>query len=69
MLQKFDFESYRTASNVTTLSKPLSSTYLSLNNNNSVFRIYTISRGKYAYWVSSDSKYKLTSVADYLTEF
>jgi len=45
----------------------LSCTYLNLNNNNSVFRIYTISKGKYAYWLASDSKYKLLSIADYLT--
>lgn len=69
MLQKFDFESYRTANNIVTLNQPLSSTYLKLNDNNSVFRIYTISRGKYTYWISSDSKYKLVSMADYLTEY
>ena len=69
MLQKFDFDSYRTTSNVTTLSKILSCTYLNLANQNSVFKIYTMSKGRYAYWISSDSPYKMLSIADYLTEY
>ena len=69
MLQKFDFDSYRTTSNVSTLSKIISSTYLDLPNQNSVFKLYTMSKGRYAYWISSSSPYKMLSIADYLTEY
>ena len=69
MLQKFDFDAYRTINNVTTLSKILSSTYLNLPNQNSVFKLYTMSKGRYNYWISSNCPYKMVSVADYLTEY
>ena len=69
MLQKFDFDAYRTTNSITNLSKILSSTYLSLPNQNSVFKIYTMSKGRYAYWISASSPYKMLSIADYLTEY
>ena len=28
-----------------------------------------MSKGRYAYWISSDSPYKMLSIADYLTEY
>lgn len=69
MLQKFDFDSYRTTSNLITLNSALSSTFLNLPNQNSIFKLYTLSKGRYAYWISSSSPYKMLSIADYLTEY
>lgn len=69
MLQKFDFDSFRTTSNVVTLDKSLSAKLINLKNQNSVFKIYSMSKANYNYWISCDSPYKLTSIADYLTEY
>lgn len=40
-----------------------------LKNQNSVFKLNTMSKGNYTYWISSDSPFKLLSIADYLCEF
>lgn len=69
ILQKFDFSSFRATSSVVTLSSELSSRVIELQNQNSVFKLYTMSRGNYNYWLSCDSPFKLMSIADYLTEF
>lgn len=69
MLQKFDFESYRTTSNVVTLNKSIASTYIQLKNQNSVFKLYTMSKGRYSYWLGSNAPYKLLSIAQYLTDY
>lgn len=42
---------------------------LNLSNQNHVFKIMTVSRGGYCYWISSNTKFKLSSIAGYLTEF
>ena len=42
---------------------------LELQNQNSVFKLYTMAKGNYTYWISSNSKIKTLSIADYLTEY
>lgn len=69
MVQKFDFESYRTTNNVITLDKSIASTYLQLKNQNSVFKLYTMSKGRYCYWLGSNAPYKLVSIGQYLTDY
>jgi len=69
LLQKFDFDVFRATSSVVRLDKNLSSKLLSLKNQNTVFKLYTVSQGNYNYWISADSPFKLLSIADYLTEF
>lgn len=66
ILQKFDFDSFRATSNVVTLDKEISSKQIDLKNQNSVFKLYTMSKGNYGYWISSDSPFKLLSISDYL---
>ena len=56
LLQKFDFDAFRVTSDVVCLDKTISSHFLPLKNQNSVFKIYTVSRGNIAYWISADSK-------------
>lgn len=68
-MQKFDFDSFRSTSNVVTLRSDISSKLIELKNQNSVFKLYTMSKGNYNYNISSDSPFKLLSIADYLTEF
>ena len=69
LLQKFDFDAFRVTSEVVRLQSHISGQLLSLKNQNTVFRLYTASKGNYGYWVSADSPFKLLSIADYLTEF
>lgn len=69
ILQKFDFDSFRATSNVVTLNQDISSKLINLKNQNSVFKLYTMSKGNYNYWISSDSAYKLLSISDYLSEY
>lgn len=69
MMQKFDFDGFRATSNVVTLNQNISSKLISLKNQNSVFKLNTMSRGNYNYWISADSPFKLLSIADYLTEY
>ena len=42
---------------------------IELKNQNSVFKVNTMSKGNYNYWISSDNTFKLVSIADYLCEF
>ena len=67
LLQKFDFDAFRVSSEVVRLHKHISSKLLSLKNQNTVFRLYTASKGNYGYWISADSSFKMLSIADYLT--
>lgn len=69
LVQKFDFDSFRATATAVSLSSDLSSQLLQLNNQNSVFKLYTMSRGNAHFWISADSPFKLMSIADYLTEF
>jgi hypothetical protein len=69
IVQKFDFDSFRATSTVVTLSSDISSKLIHLNNQNSVFKLYTMSRGNVNFWISADSPFKMLSIADYLTEY
>jgi hypothetical protein len=69
IVQKFDFDSFRATSNVVTLNQDVSSKLINLKNQNSVFKLYTLSKGNYNYWISCDSAYKLLSIGDYLGEY
>ena len=69
MVQKFDFDSFRATSTVVTLSSDISSKLIQLNNQNSVFKLYTMSRGNTNFWISSDSPFKMLSIAEYLSEY
>lgn len=69
LLQKFDFDSFRSTSTVVTLNSDLSSKLIELKNQNTVFKLYTMSRGNYNYWISCDSPFKLISISDYLTDY
>lgn len=68
MLQKFDFDGYRTTSTVSKLDTIMNSTFLELKNQNNIFKIYPMSKGRYAYWISCSAPYKLMSIAKYLEE-
>ena len=63
VLQKFDFDQFSVTSNVTKLSQKLDSSYLNLKNQNNVFKIYTMCKGNYCFWVSSNAKFKLMSIS------
>lgn len=69
ILQKFDFDSFRSTSNVVTLDKSIVSTMLNLKNQNTVFKLNTMSKGNFSYWISSDSPFKMQSISDYLCEY
>ena len=69
MIQKFDFDGFRATSTVVTLSSDISSKLIQLNNQNSVFKLYTMSRGNTNFWISSDSPFKMLSIAEYLSEY
>lgn len=69
ILQKFDFDSFRSTSNVVTLDKSIISTMLDLKNQNTVFKLNTMSKGNYSYWISSDSPFKMQSISEYLCEY
>jgi hypothetical protein len=69
MVQKFDFDGFRSTSTVVTLSNDIGSKLIGLNNQNSVFKLYTMSRGNVNFWISCDSPFKLMSIADYLSEY
>jgi hypothetical protein len=42
---------------------------MKLSNQNHVFKVLTVSKGGYCYWISSNAKFRLASVASYLTDF
>lgn len=69
ILEKFDFDSFRSTSNVVTLDKNIASTLIGLKNQNSVFKLNTMSKGNFTYWISSDSTFKMQSIAEYLCEY
>jgi hypothetical protein len=69
LIQKFDFDSFRATSTVVTLNRDISANLIHLNNQNSVFKLYTMSRGNVNYWISADSPFKMLSIAEYLTEY
>ncbi len=69
ILQKFDFDQFLVSSNVTKLTGKLDSTLLTLKNQNNVFKIYTMCKSNCCYWVSSNAKFKLMSISEYLEEF
>lgn len=69
MLQKFNFDQFSVTSNVTKLTNKIDSTLLNLKNQNNVFKIYTMCKTNYCYWVSSNAKFKLMSISEYLEEF
>jgi hypothetical protein len=54
---------------VVTLNSDISSKMIELKNQNSVFKVNTMSKGNYNYWISSDNPFKLVSISDYLCEF
>ena len=66
ILQKFDFDQFSVSNNVTKLTNKIDSNNLTLKNQNNVFKIYTICKGNYSYWISSNAKFKLMSISDYL---
>lgn len=69
MVQKFDFDAFRSTSTVVTLANDIGSKLIDLKNQNSVFKLYTMSRGNANFWISSDSPFKMMSIADYLSEY
>lgn len=69
LVQKFDFDSFRATSTVVALNSDISSKLIELNNQNSVFKLYTMSRGNANFWISADSPFRMMSIADYLTEY
>lgn len=69
MLQKFNFDEFSTIDSSGALEENISCLNLRLSNQNHVFKILTLSRGGYCYWMASNSKLRLTSIASYLTDF
>jgi len=62
-LQKFDFDQFTVTSNTTKLTDKIDSTLLTLKNQNNVFKIYSMCKNNYSYWVSSNAKFKLMSIS------
>lgn len=52
-----------------TLNSSFSCKQILFNNINNVFKLYTLSKGNYSYWIASNSPCKLISIADYLIEY
>ena len=69
MLQKFNFDEFNTIDSTAALDDNISCLSLKLSNQNHVFKVLTLSRGGYCYWLASNSKFRLSSVAGYLTDF
>lgn len=69
MLQKFNFEEFSTIESSPALQDNISCFMMKLSNSNHVFKILTLSKGGYCYWISSNAKFRLTSIAGYLTDF
>lgn len=69
MLQKFNFDEFSTIENTRVLEENISCLNLQLSNQNHVFKVLTVSPGGYCYWLASNAKFRLTSVANYLTDF
>jgi len=69
MLQKFNFDEFSTIDSTPALDENISCLSLKLSNQNHVFKVLTLSRGGYCYWLASNSKFRLCSIASYLTDF
>lgn len=69
MLQKFNFQEFSTIQSSPALQDNISCSTMKLSNSNHVFKILTLSKGGYCYWISSNAKFRLTSIAGYLTDF
>lgn len=52
-----------------TLNCDISANLIHLNNQNSVFKLYNMSRGNVNFWISGDSPFKMLSIAEYLSEY
>lgn len=69
LLQKFNFDEYVAIEGTPPLQDSLSSFRLELENRNHLYKIVTVARAGYCYWLSSNANFRLMSTVNYLTEY